>query len=163
MDRTDKSLVAIRRILRSTEMYGRELAKAAGLTAVQIRVLQIVAETGHATPKEIAKRMGVSQATMTSLIDRLKAKAMVERQPSEVDRRQTNILITEAGKRAVDDAPDPLQQKYVSQFEAMADWEQAMVVAVLERVATMLDAPTHDIAPVLDVSDLTAPPHLPED
>lgn len=154
MDRTDTSLVAIRRILRSTEIYGRELAKAAGLTAVQVRVLQIVAETGHATPKAISTRMRVSQATITALIDRLKAKGMVERQPSEIDRRQTNVVITEAGRNAVENAPDPLQQKYVAQFEALEDWEQAMIVAALERVATMLDAPATDLAPLLDIGDL---------
>ena len=154
MDRTDQSLIAIRRILRSTELYGRELAKAAGLTAVQIRVLQIVAEKGHATPKAIATRMGVSQPTMSSLLDRLEKKELVERHPSKVDRRQVDIVITEEGRDAVARAPDPLQQRYVNQFEAMDDWEQAMFVSVLERVAAMLDAADIDASPVLDIGDL---------
>lgn len=156
MDRTDESLIAIRRILRSTELYGRELAKAAGLTAAQIRVLQIVAEKGHATPKEVAGRMGVSQPTMTSLIDRLAKKKLVERHPSRVDRRQTDIVITEAGTSAVEQAPDALQQRYVMQFEAMEPWEQALFVSVLERVAAMLDADNIDASPVLDIGDLGA-------
>ncbi|MBM9596367.1 MarR family winged helix-turn-helix transcriptional regulator [Roseitranquillus sediminis] len=150
MDRTDQSLIAIRRILRSTQTYGRELARAAGLTPVQIRVLQIVAETGAATPKDISQRMRVSPPTMTSLLDRLAAKGMVERQKSEVDRRQKNVVITRAGRDAVHRAPDPLQQRYVSQFESLQDWEQAMIVAALERVAAMLDATDFDAAPVLD-------------
>ena len=154
MDRTDQSLIAIRRILRSTELYGRELARAAGLTAVQIRVLQIVAEKGHATPKDIASRMGVSQPTMSSLLDRLEKKELVERHPSKVDRRQVDIVISEHGLDAVARAPDPLQQRYVKQFEAMDDWEQAMFVSVLERVAGMLDASGIDASPVLDIGDL---------
>lgn len=153
MDRTDQSLIAIRRIFRATEIYGRELAKAAGLTAVQIRVLQIVDENGQATSKEISQRMGVAQATMTSLVDRLVAKGMVERRRSEADRRQTNIFITEAGRAAVKKAPDPLQQRYVKQFTALEDWEQAMIVASLERVASMLDAEEIDASPVLDVGE----------
>ncbi|WP_022729835.1 MarR family winged helix-turn-helix transcriptional regulator [Fodinicurvata sediminis] len=153
MDRTDQSLIAIRRIFRATEIYGRELAKAAGLTAVQIRVLQIVDENGQATSKEISQRMGVAQATMTSLIDRLVAKGMVERRRSEADRRQTNIFISEAGRAAVKKAPDPLQQRYVKQFTALEDWEQAMIVASLERVASMLDAEEIDASPVLDVGE----------
>ncbi len=68
MDRTDTSLIALRRILRATELYGRDLARDAGLTAVQLRVLQIVAEKGHSTPTEIATRMGVSQATVAVLV-----------------------------------------------------------------------------------------------
>ncbi|MDW4498744.1 MarR family transcriptional regulator [Sulfitobacter sp. D35] len=153
MDRTDHSLIALRRILRSTELYGRELAKAAGLTAVQIRALQIVAESGHATAKEISTRMGVSQATMSSLVDRLEKKKLVTREPSSTDRRVTNIVITEAGLTAVDTAPDPLQQRYVKKFEALESWEQSMVVAVLERVASMLDSSEFDASPVLDLGD----------
>lgn len=154
MDRTDQSLIAIRRILRSTEMYAHALAKAAGLTPAQIRVLQIVAKTGQATPTEISRRMRVSPPTMTSLIGRLVAKGMVERRPSDVDRRQTNVVVTELGLASVRKAPDPLQQKYVSQFEALESWEQGMIVAALERVAAMLDTTSMDAAPVLDARTL---------
>lgn len=47
MDRVDSSLVALRRILRATEMPGRELAQSAGLTSVQLRVMQAIGETGQ--------------------------------------------------------------------------------------------------------------------
>jgi DNA-binding MarR family transcriptional regulator len=154
MDRTDQSLIAIRRILRATELYARALASSAGLTAVQVRVLQIVAETGRVTPKEIATRMGVSQATVTALIDRLVAKGMVTRSRSEVDRRQTNILITDKGADTIANTPDALQQRYVKQFEALEPWEQSMIVAALERVAALLDAQDIDASPVLDIGDI---------
>ncbi|MGC9419272.1 MAG: MarR family winged helix-turn-helix transcriptional regulator [Rhodovulum sp.] len=158
MKRSDISLIALRRILRATELYGRELAKAAGLTAVQIRVLQIVAETGTSTPKALSARMGVSQPTMTTLIDRLVAKGLVERRRSETDRRQMNIFITPAGRDAIDRAPDPLHDRYVEAFDALPDWEQAMLVAALERVAALLDAGHLDVAPVLDLGDIRKNP-----
>ncbi|MGB8621655.1 MAG: MarR family transcriptional regulator [Paracoccaceae bacterium] len=154
MKRSDISLIALRRILRATELYGRELAKSAGLTAVQIRVLQIVAENGTSTPKALSTRMGVSQATITTLIDRLVAKGLVERQRSEADRRQTNIFLTEEGRAAIERAPDPLQDRYVDEFDALPDWEQAMIVAALERVASLLNAGNMDAAPVLDPGDI---------
>lgn len=158
MKRSDISLIALRRILRATELYGRELARAAGLTAVQIRVLQVVAETGSITPKGLSSRMGVSQATITTLVDRLVTKGLVERQRSDTDRRQTNILLTEPGRAAIDRAPDPLQDRYVAQFDALPDWEQAMIVAALERVAALLDAGKMDAAPVLDLGDIRRQP-----
>ncbi len=154
MRRSDISLIALRRILRATELYGRELAKSAGLTAVQIRVLQIVAETGTSTPKALSTRMGVSQATITTLIDRLVAKGLVSRQRSESDRRQTNIFLTDEGRASIARAPDPLQDRYVDRFDALPDWEQAMIVAALERVASLLNAGDMDAAPVLDPGDI---------
>lgn len=158
MDRTDTSLIALRRILRATELYGRALAQMAGLTPVQIRVLQIVLNHGSTTPKQISSQMGVSPATISTLLDRLVAKAMIERQRSDVDRRQINIMLTEKGRKAVEGAPDPLQQKYVEQFEALEDWEQAMIVSALERVATMLNASAMDASPLLDMGEIHRPP-----
>ncbi len=154
MDRTDQSLVALRRILRATEIYGRKLAKAAGLTAVQFRVLQIVAERGTCTATEIAHKMRVSQATVTSLVDKLVRREVVTREKSQTDRRQIHIIITATGREIVSHAPDALQQRYVRKFEALEDWEQAQLVASLERVAQMLDAADIDAAPVLDTGDL---------
>ncbi len=154
MSRIDDSLIAIRRILRATELYGRDLAREAGLTAVQFRVLQVVAEKGWSTATEISGRMGVSQATVTSLVDKLVQKGMVTRQRSERDRRQTDIMITDQGRATIQNAPDPLQQRYVRQFEALPDWEQSMLISALERVAGMLDAGDIDASPVLDVGDI---------
>ena len=51
-------------------------------------------------------------------------------------------------------APDALQQRYVKQFEALEEWEQAMIVSVLERVSAMLDAGEIDASPVLAVGDI---------
>ncbi|MCA1777317.1 MAG: MarR family transcriptional regulator [Paracoccaceae bacterium] len=163
MNRTDISLIALRRILRATELYGRTLAGTAGLTPVQVRVLQIVLSRESVTPKDIAKQMGVSPATVSTLLDRLAAKSMVERQRSEVDRRQTNILLTKTGRNAIEGMPDPLQQKYVDEFEALEDWEQAMIVAALERVVSMLNASALDASPLLDMGEIhrSQPPDLP--
>ncbi len=156
MDRTDISLIALRRILRATELFGRELAQAAGLTAVQFRVLQVVGELENCTATAISQRMGVSQATVTSLVDKLVRQGMVERQRSLRDRRQTNIVMTEKGRATIARAPDALQQRYVRKFEALEDWEQAMLVAALERVASMLDAEDIDASPVLDTGDFAS-------
>jgi DNA-binding MarR family transcriptional regulator len=154
MDRIDTSLIALRRILRATELFSREIKQTAGVTAVQFRVLQIIAETGQSTAKTIAQRMRVSQGTVTSLVDKLVRDGMVLREKSMQDRRQTNIHITSKGTRTIHDAPDPLQQRFVRKFSAMEDWEQAMLVASLERVASMLDAEDIDASPVLDAGEI---------
>ncbi|SDX42616.1 MarR family winged helix-turn-helix transcriptional regulator [Celeribacter indicus] len=153
-DRIDQSLIALRRILRATELYERDLAQAAGLTSAQLRVLQLVGAEGSTTPKELASRMGVTQATITALVDKLVARDMVKRVPSIEDRRQTNVTITDEGNSRLADAPDALQQRYVKAFSAMADWEQAQLVASLERVAAMLDAKDIDASPVLTTGEI---------
>lgn len=155
-DRVDESLIALRRILRATEQYERDLAAAAGLSPAQLRVLQIIAGKPDktATPKALAQQMGVTQATVTALVDKLVARGFVQRTPSETDRRQTNVILTVTGRSALEDAPDALQQRYVREFVRLADWEQAQLVASLERVAAMMDAHRIDASPVLTVGEI---------
>lgn len=153
MNRTDESLIALRRILRATELFGKELAQAAGLSPVQFRVMQLVAEKGMSTPKAISVQMGVTQATVTALLDKLEKQGMLTRERSQVDRRQMNIAVTDKGRETLANAPDPLQQRYVRKFEVLPDWEQAQLIASLERVAAMLDADDLDASPVLDAGD----------
>lgn len=157
--RTDDSLIALRRILRATELYEKKLAQSAGLTPAKLRVLQILASRadGSTTPKALAVQMGVAQGTVTALVDKLVGAGLVTRTRSETDRRQMNVVITEAGRVAVEAAPDALQQRFVRAFEAMQDWEQAQLVASLERIAAMLDAEDIDASPVLTTGEIHAP------
>ena len=156
--RVDQSLMALRRIFLATQLYERNLAKSVGLTSAQLRVLQIVVEHGEASPTAISSRMGISQATVTGLAHKLAAIGMITRRRSERDKRQLQLVITASGRATVENAPDPLQQSYVGQFEELQPWEQAMLIASLERVAEMLDASSLDVAPVLASGvELTAP------
>jgi len=152
VDRIDQSLIALRRILLATEIYERNLARSIGLTGAQLRVLQIVHETGISNPTAISTRMGVTQATVTGMTQKLEAAGMLCRERSAADRRQMNLTITQEGRDAVDNAPDPLQQSYVRKFAQLEDWEQAMVLASLERVAVMLNADDIDASPVLSTA-----------
>ncbi|RMC34309.1 MarR family winged helix-turn-helix transcriptional regulator [Paracoccus alkanivorans] len=155
-NRLNEALIALRRILRATELYERELAQAARLTPAKLRVLQILAsrEGGSATPTALANQMGVSQATVTALVDQLQKREMVSRQRSSMDRRQTNVVIAEAGTEALKNAPSALQQHFVRNFEKLENWEQQMVLAVLERVAAMLNAGEIEASPVLTIGDI---------
>ncbi|MDO5530051.1 MAG: MarR family winged helix-turn-helix transcriptional regulator [Paracoccus sp. (in: a-proteobacteria)] len=139
MSRSDNGLDALRRILRASDMQTKAIALAAGLTPVQLRVLHHIAAQGQTTATRIAGHMVVTQATVTALVNKLCDKGMVERRQSQQDRRQIAIHITDAGRQAIAQAPDALAERYVAGLSAMAVWEQAMTVAVLERIAQMLD------------------------
>ncbi|MBS8227947.1 MarR family winged helix-turn-helix transcriptional regulator [Vannielia litorea] len=156
VDRVDESLIALRRILRATALYDRDLASSAGVTPAQLRVLQILhgRPGGSFTPKGLAVQMGVAQATVTAITDKLERAGWITRHRSATDRRQTDVVITDTGRAVVRDAPDALQQRFVRAFGQMADWEQAQLLASLERVAAMLDAEDIDASPVLTAGDI---------
>ena len=148
--RTESALRAIRRLLRAAEMSEKRLAAATGLTPSQLVVLQDVARHGETTAGSIATAVQFSQATVTSLVDRLVDRGFVVRSRGEKDRRQVWVSITELGKSMLSSAPDMMQDRFQDRFGALPDWEQAMIVAMLERLTGLLNADSIDAAPLID-------------
>ncbi|MDP3491231.1 MAG: MarR family transcriptional regulator [Phenylobacterium sp.] len=152
--RVSDALVAIRRIVRAAEFASRDLARTTGLTPSQLIVLQIVAREGEPGAGAIAEAARLSQATVTALLDKLEARGLVIRNRGSQDRRRVSVELTEEGRRALADMPDVLQDRFAARFDKLADWEQASIIAGLERVAALLNAEGIDASPVLDVGAL---------
>lgn len=148
--RTEAALRAIRRIMRAADHSERQLALATGLTPSQLLLLKEVARLGEATASNLATVLHFSQATVTNLVDRLEALELVERRRGVQDRRQVWVAITTKGRDTLDKAPDILQELFSGRFPNLPDWEQAMVVATLERVSALLDAEKIDAAPLIE-------------
>lgn len=157
MDRADEVLVALRRVMRATDLHSKQLVKQVGLTAPQLLIMQLLHRQGSMPAGELAQRVSLSQATVTSILDRLAAKGLVERERSEEDRRKVFILLTDEGAEKIADAPTPLQEQFVKQFGDLKDWEQAQIISALQRIAHMMDAHHIDAAPVLDSGDIHPP------
>lgn len=147
---TNSALRAIRRILRAADQGGRKLASATGLTPSQLLVLQEIERRDETTPTAVAAALQFGQATVTNIVDRLVAAGLATRRRSERDRRQFLLQATPEGRAILDAAPDLLQTRFRDRFEQLAPWEQAMILAALERLSDMLDATTIDAAPLID-------------
>lgn len=157
-NRSNSALIALRRILRATEFNARNLARESGLTPSQVLALQFLKNNGEATPSEIAAHASLKQATITTLLDRLADRNLIRRHKDARDGRRVLVTLTASGKRALDASPDALQQLFETRFKQLADWEQALIVAALERVASLLGAEAIEAGPVLDIGALDEPP-----
>jgi len=115
----------------------------------------MVDHLGDATPTDLARNASLTLATMTTLVDKLEDRGFITRRRDEADRRRMLIRITKAGKKTLAESPDALQQQFQKRFEALADCEQASLIAALEKVAALLGAKDIDAAPVLDIGALT--------
>ncbi|MFT6113889.1 MAG: DNA-binding MarR family transcriptional regulator [Oleispira sp.] len=144
-------LVALRRVIRATDLHSKHLAKTTGLTAPQILLLQTIRDNGEVTIGEIANNMSLSQATVTTIIDRLEKRGLVYRQRSISDKRKVHAHLTDAAIETLKSAPIPLQDQFARQYADLQDWEQTMIISSLQRVAAMMDAQHIDASPVLYV------------
>lgn len=156
-ERLEPALIALRQILRATEISSRALAKDCGLTPSQLILMQIVEDVENPTPSYLAKEASLSQATVTALIDKLESRDLVRRRRDEGDKRRVCIELTDQGISTLRGAPDALQTRFETGFAKLDSWEQSFLVAALERTAGLLDAEDIDAAPVLDVGAIGTP------
>lgn len=104
-DLTTQALKALRRILRAADLGTRSLAAATGLSPSQLLVLQEIDRRGETTPGALSAALQFGQATITNIVDRLEAAALVTRQRSSRDKRQILLAATETGRATIERAP----------------------------------------------------------
>lgn len=150
----DEVLVALRRVIRATDLHSKYLVKTTGLTAPQILLLQTIRDKGQITIGEIANEMNLSQATVTTIFDRLDKRNLTYRVRSKEDKRKVHAHLTQHGLDTLANAPTPLQDHFARQFKMLQDWEQSMILSSIQRVANIMATQDIDPAPVLEVGKL---------
>ena len=150
----EEVLITLRRLIRATDLHSKQLVKTSGITAPQLLLLRAIHEQGEVTIGEIANEISLSQATVTTILDRLEKRKLVYRARSSQDKRKVHAYLTEEGQTLLQHAPLPLQEHFIRQFKDLKDWEQTMILSSLQRVVRMMDAEHLDAAPMLEIGDL---------
>ncbi len=99
----------------------------------------------------LSDEVSLSQATVTSIIDRLESRGLVQRKRSDVDKRVVHAVLTPDGERVLESAPTPLQEQFSARFTDLEDWEQTLIITALQRVASLMNAQEIDASPVLHI------------
>ncbi|WP_049722540.1 MarR family winged helix-turn-helix transcriptional regulator [Gilvimarinus polysaccharolyticus] len=154
MDRIEEVLVSLRRVIRATDLHSKRLVKTASVTGPQLLLMQMLQNKGDMTISELARDMSLSQATVTTVLDRLEKRELITRVRSQQDKRKVYPQLTHKGSKILEKAPTAMQDDFVRSFKDLKDWEQGMIIASLQRVASMMNAETLDAAPFLDVGAL---------
>ena len=153
----DDILIALRRITRAIDLQSKKLVKKSGLTAPQLVIMQALRKDGQMSPSALARAVSLSQATISTILDRLAKQDLVRRARSETDKRVVLACLTDKGLEAAQAAPELLQSGFLREFRKLQDWERGMLIASLQRIAEMMDAEELDASPILESGELDAP------
>jgi DNA-binding MarR family transcriptional regulator len=156
-------LVAIRRVIRAIDLHSKNLVQSHQLTGPQALVLRELTDQDGMTPSDIARRISLSQATITDIVKRLEGRGLLAREQDLGDRRRVRITLTAAGRRLQDKSPPLLQDKFASRFSLLDEWEQHMLLATMQRIAALMDAESLDAEPLLSSDILDNGVHARED
>ncbi|MFK7865431.1 MAG: MarR family winged helix-turn-helix transcriptional regulator [Pseudohongiellaceae bacterium] len=151
----EELLIALRRTTRAIDLHSKKLQRETGLTTSQLLVLEAAAKLAKASPSNIAKEVQLSQATVTSLIDRMERNQLVLRQKSVEDKRVVEVILTDKGRKMIELAPEPLQAGFLNEFRKLERWEQHQLIGSMQRIAVMMDAEDIDASPILITGELS--------
>ena len=146
-------LRTIRQIVRKISEHSKSLYREVGLTVPQLMCLKAIGELDEehdeVTVVMVAKRLQLSAATVSRIIDRLTRAHLVVRERRSKDRRKVCLSLTPAGLERFQTLPVPLQELFVRRLSALPRKQRANLLDSLRRIAELMEAVEIDAAPIL--------------
>ncbi|MFC4563340.1 MarR family winged helix-turn-helix transcriptional regulator [Nocardiopsis mangrovi] len=121
--------------------YVKMAADAAAAVPGSHRGRQVLAAAAHDVPgtqRALARRLGVDRTAMTYLIDDLATAGLVERRPDPADRRNRQVVATDAGRRALAGVDRRLRTAEEHLLAGLDAADRAALRALLRRLAVYI-------------------------
>jgi DNA-binding MarR family transcriptional regulator len=160
-DQENEIIRALRRISRAIDLHSRELFQQCGLTAPQLATLLTIGKLQPVSVGRLASAIHLSQATVTGILVRLERSGLAARSRHQGDRRSVVVELTPRGGEVLQSGPSLLHEQFRQSLAALEEWERTQMLAVLQRIAHMMDVEKIEAA-ALEVpsrSEERAPPH----
>lgn len=119
------------------------LAGKVGVGAAEMRAMSIIGTAGEMTPKELSILLDITTGSMTAMVDRLEAAAMVARNPHPTDRRSLLLTLTPAGLHATQWAQEVFEKAIAAVYLRDANRDVAADAAFLSAIADSLNEAAH--------------------
>ncbi len=135
-------LSRVTRLARTLDDARRSAFAEVGLDLWEFDVLAALRRAGQpyaASPGQLGSQTLVTSGTMTNRVDRLEQRGLVRRERSPDDRRGIRVVLTEAGREAVDQALSDLLERerlILSGLDPTQRAELASLLRALMRAAT---------------------------
>lgn len=114
---------------------GADLFRGYGLTEAQFNVLLALKYKDHPlTQTDLGRRLVITRASVTSVLDRLEAKGLVRRDDVPDNRRIYHVELTDAGSGLVEQVEPVYREAIHKTLEELGDKECRNLVTLLERV-----------------------------
>jgi DNA-binding MarR family transcriptional regulator len=127
------TLQTLRELLNVATLVGPAIARRADLSHTELQALEVLFDTAMG-PADLARKLGVTTAASSGIVDRLTTRGHVVRVPHETDRRRTEVTITESGAAEVIGHLAPMFAA-LHELDAGLDDEQREVVEAYLRGA----------------------------
>lgn len=128
---------AMRRLQQAGEVHAKRVARHGGLIPMQLLILRVLADETRLTASALSRRVSLTAATLSGLLDRLEERGLLQRQRDGQDRRRQWLVLAEAGRVLLEEAPPLLPPEFRERFAALPEWERHALTAALLRAAEL--------------------------
>jgi DNA-binding MarR family transcriptional regulator len=127
-------LSRVSRLARHLDLARRQSFAAHSLETWEFDVLAALRRAGAPyalSPGQLGSETLVTSGTMTNRIDRLESRGLVRREPDASDRRGVRVVLTDPGRRAVDDAMSDLLAREHALLESVDEADRQALADLL--------------------------------
>jgi len=122
---------------RSLKHEFHDLIKESGFTFPQLSVVSILTKYGKQKVSEISEKIGLSDSTVSGILDRLEHKGVIERERNREDRRVVKIKLSEGSHAACCEFHRKREEYFAKLLQKLSDEEIGDIVKgfqILNRV-----------------------------
>lgn len=126
--------VLIREILSQSERFERELGRELGVNPTDMKAMEHLMSDGPLSPGELARRLEISPAAVTTVIDRLASQGHATRAADPDDRRRIVVTPAPGSVRQAFDRIRPMVGDLDAVIEEFPPAQQRAIQRYLERI-----------------------------
>ncbi len=126
--------------------FQRRLARQLRVDAAGLATMEYLLRTGPTGPTDVARRLDISTAATTLVLDRLQAAGHLTRSPHASDRRKVLLTPAPRSAAAAQGYVDPLLRAVDALTVSLTASEQAVVANFLDRLTAVYDRAVADLA-----------------
>jgi MarR family 2-MHQ and catechol resistance regulon transcriptional repressor len=134
--RTLDTFTKLRRAVNVLSLREGEVMRAAGLTESQFGALEALHHLGPLCQHELAGKVLKSAGNMTTVVDNLERRGLVERRRDGDDRRVVTVHLTDSGGELVREVFPRVVEVLVEAFSTLSAKEQEQLAALCRRLGT---------------------------
>jgi DNA-binding MarR family transcriptional regulator len=135
--RTHEATHLLREFLELSEEFRRVLGSELAVNRTDLEAMEHLLMSGPLSPGELARRLRISTASVTTAIDRLTAVGHVTREADPVDRRRLLVVPRQASRERAMARLMPMIMDVDAQLDAFDENERDAITRYLRRVVEL--------------------------
>jgi len=102
--------------------------------ASQKRILMILNEAEKITQRDLTEHLGIQPGSASEILSKLETGGLITRTPNDVDRRTTDVCLTDAGRELAEEALVQRKKRHEEMFSCLSEEEKQELLELLEKV-----------------------------